>query len=141
MKKLISLLLALVLCMSLCAAAFADVYTDAGFIKKIPMKPKYTEAVENHGTVEILNYTCHSYALEAMASGDFAVSEAADGNTQLPEIPDGLLPAAGEDIKPHIKCPSLGILPVIQAPTKSCFGGLCEGCGKQSSFFFLIYLF
>lgn len=98
MKKLISLLLALVLCMSLCAAAFADVYTDAGFIKKIPMKPKYTEAVENHGTVEILNYTCHSYALEAMASGDFAVSEAADGNTQLPEIPDGLLPAAGEDI-------------------------------------------
>ena len=48
MKKLISLLLALVLCMSLCAAAFADVYTDAGFIKKIPMKPKYTEAVENH---------------------------------------------------------------------------------------------
>ena len=94
MKKLISLLLALVLCMSLCAAAFADVYTDAGFIKKIPMKPKYTEAVENHGTVEILNYTCHSYALEAMASGDFAVSEAADGNTQLPEIPDGLLPAA-----------------------------------------------
>ena len=98
MKKIVSLLLALVICLSFCAAAFADVYSDAGFIKKIPMKPKYTEAVENHGTVETLNYTCHSYALEAMAAGEYEISEASDGNTQLPEIPEGLLPAAGEDI-------------------------------------------
>ena len=98
MKKFISLLLALALCLSLGAAAFADCYTDAGFIKKIPMKPKYTEAVENHGTVEVLSYTCHAYALEAIAAGDFEICESADGNTVLPEVPEGLLPEAGTDI-------------------------------------------
>ena len=55
MKKIVSLLLALVICLSFCAAAFAAVYSDAGFIKKIPLQPKYTEEVENHGTVETLN--------------------------------------------------------------------------------------
>ena len=103
MKKTISLLLVLIFCLSIVPVAFADdaptgVYTDAGFIKKIPMKPKYTEAVENHGTVEKLTYTCHSYALEAIATGDFEICESADGNTVLPEVPAGLLPAAGEDI-------------------------------------------
>ena len=33
------------------------------------MKPKYTEAVENHGTLEKITYTCHSYALEALNPG------------------------------------------------------------------------
>ena len=68
MKKLIALILALVLCLSV-VSALADVYSDAGFIKKIPMKPKYTEARENKGTVEKITYTCHSYAEEAENPG------------------------------------------------------------------------
>ena len=68
MRKLISLLLALILTLS-AVSALADVYSDAGFIKKIPMKPKYTEAVENKGTVEKITYTCRSYALEALNPG------------------------------------------------------------------------
>ena len=68
MKKLTALVLALILCLS-AVSALADVYSDAGFIKKIPMKPKYTEAVENNGTVEKITYTCRSYALEAVNEG------------------------------------------------------------------------
>ncbi len=68
MKKLTALALALVLCLS-AFSALADVYSDAGFIKKIPMKPKYTEAVENKGTVEKLTYTCRAYALEDQNPG------------------------------------------------------------------------
>ena len=82
----------------LTGCALADVYSDAGFIKKIPMKPKYTEDVEHHGSVVTLNYTTHAYALEAMAAGDYEICEAANGETTLPEIPEGVLPAAGEDI-------------------------------------------
>ena len=94
MKKMTALFLALILCLSV-ASALADVYSDAGFIKKIPMKPKYTEAVDNKGTVITLNYTTHSYALEAIATGNFEISENANGNTTLPEVPAGLLPAPG----------------------------------------------
>ena len=97
MKKMTALFLALILCLSV-ASALADVYSDAGFIKKIPMKPKYTEAVDNKGTVVTLNYTTHSYALEAIATGNFEISENANGNTTLPEVPAGLLPAPGTDI-------------------------------------------
>ena len=97
MKKLLSLTLALFVVLS-AIPGIADVYSDAGFIKKIPMKPKYTEAVDNHGTVVTLNYTTHAYALEAMATGEFEICEAANGETTLPEVPEGLLPAAGEDI-------------------------------------------
>ena len=68
MKKLITLLLVLLLTLS-AVSALADVYSDAGFIKKIPMKPKYTEAVENKGNVEKITYTCRSYALEALNPG------------------------------------------------------------------------
>ena len=69
MKRMIALLLAaLLLCFS-AIPALADVYTDAGFIKKIPMKAKYTEARENRGTVEKITYTCHSYAEEAENPG------------------------------------------------------------------------
>ena len=98
MKKLTALLLAALLLMSAVLPALADVYADAGFIKKIPMKPKYTEAVDNHGTVVTLNYTAHAYALEAMATGDFVWCENAQGGTVKPEIPAGLLPEAGTDI-------------------------------------------
>ena len=68
MKKLVALLLALLLTLS-ALSALADVYSDAGFIKKIPMKPKYTEARENRGTVEKLTYTTHDYAAEAEEPG------------------------------------------------------------------------
>ena len=97
MKKLTALLLVLILGLS-AVSALADVYSDAGFIKKIPMKPKYTEAVDNKGTVVTLNYTTHSYALEAIATGNFEICENANGNTTLPEVPEGLLPAPGTDI-------------------------------------------
>ena len=63
------LLLAALLLLSCVGSALADVYKDAGFIKKIPMKPKYTEEVENKGTVEKITYTCHAYALEAINEG------------------------------------------------------------------------
>ena len=69
MKKIIALLLAALLLLSCVGSALADVYKDAGFIKKIPMKPKYTEEVENKGTVEKITYTCHAYALEAINDG------------------------------------------------------------------------
>ena len=68
MKKLIALFLALFLCLS-AVSALADVYSDAGFIKKIPMKAKYTAEVENKGTVEKITYTCHAYALESINEG------------------------------------------------------------------------
>ncbi len=97
MKRLLSLLVLFVLCLT-ALSALADVYTDAGFIKKIPMKPKYTEAVDHHGTVVRLTYEAHSYALEAIASGSFEICEAASGETVMPEVPEGLLPAAGEAI-------------------------------------------
>ena len=74
MKKLTALILALILCLS-AVSALADVYSDAGFIKKIPMKAKYTEAVENKGTVEKITYTCHSYALEALNEGKEVIVE------------------------------------------------------------------
>ena len=66
------------------AAAFAD-YTapeyEWPFIKKVPMKPKYTEDVEHHGTVETLRYTTHAYAIEAVAAGD--VLSAEDDNPDI----------------------------------------------------------
>ena len=98
MKRMLAITLAGLLMVSLASLVHADVYSDAGFIKKIPMKPKYTEAVEHHGTVETLTYTCHSYALEAIASGSFEICENAQGDTVLPDVPEGLLPEAGTDI-------------------------------------------
>ena len=60
-----------------------------GFVKKVPMKPKYTEEVEHHGTVETLHYTTHSYAMEALAQGD--VATAYDDNPDLLPIDRDLL--------------------------------------------------
>ncbi len=64
MKKLLAVALLAAMMLSLCVPALADVYKDAGFIKKIPMKPKYTEEVENKGTVEMVTYTAHQYVKE-----------------------------------------------------------------------------
>ena len=61
MKKLLAVALLAAMILALCAPALADVYKDAGFIKKIPMKPKYTEETEHKGTVEKITYTCHQY--------------------------------------------------------------------------------
>ena len=69
MKKFIALILAALLTLTLLGSALADVYSDAGFIKKIPMKAKYTAEVENKGTVEKITYTCHAYALESINEG------------------------------------------------------------------------
>lgn len=83
MKKIVSLMLALVMILTLAATAAAESsFTPANyewsFVKKIPMKPKFTEEVENKGTVEHLTYATHSYAMEAVAAGD--VLKAADDN-------------------------------------------------------------
>lgn len=64
MKKFISFVLSLLLILACVGSALADVYSDAGFIKKIPMKAKYTQAVDEHGTVEVLTYTTHAYEME-----------------------------------------------------------------------------
>lgn len=93
MKKVVSALLVCLICMGILGTAWADVYSDAGFIKKIPMKPKYSEACEEKGTVERLTYTTHAYALEAMAAGECeATSDFGD------TMPEGLLPEAGTEI-------------------------------------------
>ena len=79
-KKLLSALSLLLIAALLLggAAAFAD-YTapeyEWPFIKKVPMKPKYTEDVEHHGTVETLRYTTHAYAIEAVAAGNVVSAE------------------------------------------------------------------
>ncbi len=88
MRKSLFFLL-LVLLAAGCFSALAEsTYTapdyEWNFIKKIPMKPKYTEDVEHHGTVERLTYTTHSYALEAVAAGN--VLSAQDDNPDIPAI-------------------------------------------------------
>ena len=70
-------------------SAFTPANYEWSFIKKIPMKPKYTEEVEHKGTVEMLTYTTHSYALEAVASGEFLKAE--DDNDTTPAIDRELL--------------------------------------------------
>ena len=64
MKKLLAVVLVAAMLLSLCVSALADVYSDAGFIKKIPMKAKYTAGVDNKGTVERVTYTVHQYVKE-----------------------------------------------------------------------------
>lgn len=98
MKRIATLALALLLFSTVCFACAEVEYPDWGFIRKIPMKPKYTEACEEHGTVEKLTYSCHSYALEAIATGEWEQSLSADGSNVKPGIPEGLLPEAGTDI-------------------------------------------
>lgn len=87
-KHVLALALALCLLTGSIAALAESGFTPAdypwSFIKKIPMKPKYTEEVEHKGTVEKLTYTTHSYALEAVASGNF--ERAADDNDTTPEV-------------------------------------------------------
>ena len=93
-KKLLSALSLLLIAALLLggAAAFAD-YTapeyEWPFIKKVPMKPKYTEDVEHHGTVETLRYTTHAYAIEAVAAGN-VVSAEDDNPDILPLDKDAL---------------------------------------------------
>ena len=86
--RLFSCLLAAALLLSMASALAESGYTapdyEWKFIKKVPMKPKYTEDVENHGTVETLRYTTHAYALEAVAAGN-AVS-AHDDNPAILSI-------------------------------------------------------
>ena len=81
----LSLLLIAALVLGNVAALAESAYTapdyEWSFIKKIPMKPKYTEDVEHHGTVETLRYTTHAYAIEAVAAGD--VVSAADDNPDI----------------------------------------------------------
>ena len=98
MKKLLTLLLACAILMTVACSALADIYAENSFIKKTPMKPKYSEACDENGTVEKLTYTAHSYALEAIASGDFEFCLSNDGSHNAPEIPAGILPEAGTDI-------------------------------------------
>lgn len=88
MKRIVSLFLAAILLLSAVSALADSTFTPADynwkFIKKIPIKPKYTEEVEHKGTVEHLTYTTHSYAMEAVASGNFL--KAADDNDTTPAI-------------------------------------------------------
>ena len=73
--KTLAFVLALLIVFSCAGAALADVYSDAGFIKKIPMKAKYTEAVDEHGTVEVLTYTTHVYSLEETTGKEILVEK------------------------------------------------------------------
>ncbi len=74
MKRLVSLLLALTLCLVVLSAS-ADLYSGADFIVKLPKtNPAYLKDCEHHGTVEKVTYSTHAYAIEAVASGDFATA-------------------------------------------------------------------
>ena len=73
MKKLTVFILAMILCFA-AACAFADVYDEAGFIKKIPMPKKYRQEAEYKGTVEKITYTCPSYA-EMAVTGEEKIVE------------------------------------------------------------------
>ena len=88
LKKVLSLALLAALLLSCVSVLAESSYTAPAyswkFIKKIPMKPKYTEEVDHKGTVEKLTYMTHSYALEAVAAGD--VQKAADDNDTTPAI-------------------------------------------------------
>ncbi len=64
-------------------------YEEWTFIREIPMKSKYTEQVDHHGTVETLRYTTHSYAMEAVAAG--TAEAAPDDNPDLVPIDRELL--------------------------------------------------
>ena len=87
-RRLTALILALALLMTALPVLAESAYTAPSyswsFIKKIPMKPKFSEDVEQHGTVEKLTYTTHSYALEAVAAGN--ALRAADDNDTTPAI-------------------------------------------------------
>ena len=78
MKKIVSLMLALAMILALAATAAAESsFTPANyewsFVKKIPMKPKYSEACDQNGTIEHMTYTTHNYALEAIANGEITL--------------------------------------------------------------------
>ena len=68
MKRYIALLLASVLTMAVPVSAEGSY--DWPFIEKIPIDSAYTQQAEHRGRVEKLTYTTHSYALEAVASGE-----------------------------------------------------------------------
>ena len=68
MKRFLALTLALIVCLA-AVSALADVYEDAGFLKKIPLTKKYKQDVEPKGTVEKITYTTRSFALEALNPG------------------------------------------------------------------------
>lgn len=89
MKKILSLVLVSLMMLSVFGTAFADVYSDSGFIKKIPMKPKYSEACDQNGTIEHMTYTTHNYALEAVANGEIVLEG---------KMPEGILPASGTEV-------------------------------------------
>lgn len=81
MKRYIALLLASVLVMALPVSAEGSY--DWPFIEKIPIDSAYTQQAEHRGRVEKLTYTTHSYALEAVASGEY-LSAADDIGTTPP---------------------------------------------------------
>lgn len=89
MKRLVCSLLIALMMLSVIGTAFADVYSDSGFIKKIPMKPKYSEACDQNGTIEHMTYTTHNYALEAVANGEYELEG---------EAPEGAVPEAGTEV-------------------------------------------
>lgn len=98
MKKIVALVLAVMMLLTAAGSALGDVYSDAGFIKKIPMKPKYSDACAQNGEIVRLTYTTHAYALEAMATGEWAYCLDNQGGDKPAEIPAGVLPEAGTDI-------------------------------------------
>ena len=82
MKRYIALLLASVLTMAVPVSAEGSY--DWPFIEEIPIDSAYTQQAEHRGRVEKLTYTTHSYALEAVASGEYL--SAADDNDTTPPV-------------------------------------------------------
>ena len=72
--KSVLFVFAMILCFTTVIAS-ADVYDEAGFVKKIPMPKKYRQEAENKGTVEKITYTCPSYAEEAISGENKTVEK------------------------------------------------------------------
>ncbi len=89
MKRICSLFIVFVFVFCIASTAVADLYTDTDFILKVPKKnPAYLKDCENHGTIEKLSYTTHSYAMEAVADG--TAESAPDENPVVPMDRDAL---------------------------------------------------
>ncbi len=90
MKRFLALTMALIVCLA-AVSALADVYEDAGFLKKIPLTKKYKQDVEPKGTVEKITYTTRSFALEAL-NPDTEILAEKDLYVYLPAGYDGSEP-------------------------------------------------
>ena len=78
MKRRISILLAAVMALTLLAGSVLVVNAadyDVKFIKRIPIKEKWTREIEEAGTIETLEYTTHAYSAEEETGEEILITK------------------------------------------------------------------